>query len=209
MTTTTKPTHRSIASLKLATKVPALITQAENIVQKMTNNPSFPSPTPVLTTVTQAIQDLQAAETATLSRTKGAATTRNEKRLVLVKSLEQLKGHVQRTADANTENAASMIQSAGLAVKKTPVRAARTFAAKPGTVSGSVNIVTRAAARRAAYDWQYSTDAGKTWLAAPSTLQSKTTVSGLIPGATVMFRYRPLTKKGEGDWSQPASLIVK
>ena len=209
MTTTTTATHRSLASLKLPKKVPALITQAQNIVQAMTNNPSFPSPTPALATVTQATHDLTTAETATLSHTKGAATTRNEKRVVLVKMLEQLKAHVQSVADANVENAASMIQSAGMAVKKPAARAPRVFAAKAGTVSGSVTLVARAAARRASYEWQYSTDAGKTWLAAPNTLQAKTTVSGLTPGATVEFRYRPVTKKGEGDWSQPSSLIVK
>jgi hypothetical protein len=71
-----------------------------------------------------------------------------------------------------------------------------------------VNLVTHSAAHRASYEWQYSTDAGKTWLAAPSTLQSKTTIPGLTPGATAMFRYRPVTKKGEGDWSQPTSLLV-
>ena len=71
-----------------------------------------------------------------------------------------------------------------------------------------MNLVTHSAAHRASYEWQYSTDAGKTWLAAPSTLQSKTTIPGLTPGATAMFRYRPVTKKGEGDWSQPTSLLV-
>jgi hypothetical protein len=209
MTTTTNTAHRSIASLKLPKKVPALITQAEHIVQAMTNNPSFPLPSPALATVTQAAGDLQAAETATLSRAKGAAATRNDRRLVLVKMLQQLKAHVQSVADANVENAASMIQSAGMAVRKPAARTPRVFAAKAGTVSGSVTLVARAAARRSSYEWQYSTDAGKTWLAAPSTLQAKTTVSGLTPGATMEFRYRPVTKKGEGDWSQPNSLIVK
>jgi hypothetical protein len=28
-------------------------------------------------------------------------------------------------------------------------------------------------------------------------------------GATVHFKYRPLTKTGEGDWSQPVSLLVQ
>ncbi|HEX8792060.1 MAG TPA: hypothetical protein VF765_13990 [Polyangiaceae bacterium] len=32
-----------------------------------------------------------------------------------------------------------------------------------------------------AYEWQYSTDGGKTWVMAPSTLQAKTTVTGLPP----------------------------
>jgi hypothetical protein len=34
-------------------------------------------------------------------------------------------------------------------------------------------------------------------------------VMGLTPGATVVFRCRPVTKAGEGDWSQPSAIIVK
>jgi hypothetical protein len=163
----------------------------------------------LLATVTNAIHELQAAETAALSRTKGAATVRNEKRTALVKLLQQLKNYIQTTADGSVETAASMIQSAGLVVRKAAVHPPRVFAAKPGAVSGSATLIARSAARRASYEWQYSTDAGKTWAAVPSTLQSKTTIVGLAPGATALFRYRPVTKHGEGDWSQPASLIVK
>ena len=32
---------------------------------------------------------------------------------------------------------------------------------------------------------------------------------GLTPGSTVLFRYRVVTRAGETDWSEPASLIVK
>jgi hypothetical protein len=55
------------------------------------------------------------------------------------------------TADADPETAPSVIQSAGIVVKQTPVRAKRVFAAKFGPVSGSVHLVTEAAARRASY----------------------------------------------------------
>jgi hypothetical protein len=161
MSTTPKTIHRSLASLKLPTKVPALITYAQGIVKAMTGNVSFPSPTPALATVTEAINELQAAETATLARTKGAAATRNEKRAALVTLLQQLRGNIQAAADANVENGASIIQSAGIAVKKTPVRAKRVFAAKPGAVSGSVKLVTESAARRASYEWEYSVDGAR------------------------------------------------
>ncbi len=209
MTTPSKSPHRSIATLKLAKSVPALITQAQSIVQAMTNNPAFPAPTPPLATVTDAIHQLQTAETATLSRTKGAATSRNEKRNALTEQLAQLRNHVETVANANAETSASTIQSAGIGVKRTTVRAPRAFGAKPGAVSGSVTLLTQAAARRASYEWQYSNDAGKTWVTAPNTLQAKTTIAGLTPGANVAFRSRPVTKAGEGDWSQPSSLIVK
>jgi hypothetical protein len=209
MTTPAQSARRSIAALNLTQKVPPLITQAQSIVKAMTNNPTFPSPTPPLATVTDAINELQVAETATLSRTKGAATLRDETRNALVKQLQRLKNYVQSTADDRIETSASIIQGAGIAVKKIAVRPPRVFAAKPGAVSGSVALITQPAARRASYEWQYSTDAGKTWLAASSTLKTTTTISGLTPGATVFFRYRSVTKVGEGDWSQPSSLIVQ
>jgi hypothetical protein len=43
----------------------------------------------------------------------------------------------------------------------------------------------------------------------PFTTQASTTVSGLTPGSTVHFRYRPVTKDGAGDWSQPVSIMVQ
>jgi hypothetical protein len=69
--------------------------------------------------------------------------------------------------------------------------------------------VTAQAGHRASYEWDYSTDGGKTWVLAPSTLQAKTTIAGLTPGATVLFRYRAVTKAGEADWSQPVSLLIQ
>jgi hypothetical protein len=209
MSTTIKPTTRhSTAALKLPLSGPALVTYAKGIVKRMTANPSFPNPAPTLAAVTAAIDDLQAAETAALARTKGAVATRNDKRAALVLLLKQLRGYIQTTADASAENGAAVIESAGAAVRKTPTRRARAFAAKPGAVSGTANVLAATAGHRASYEWQYSTDGGKTWISAPVTLQAKTTIAGLVPGATVLFKYRPVTKAGQGDWSQTASLVI-
>jgi len=116
---------------------------------------------------------------------------------------------VQKTVNANPGNAAALIQSAGMNVKKAAPRPKRVFAATEGTVSGSVKLVTEAAARRASYEWQYSTDGAKTWTPAPPTLQAKTTITGLPPGTAVAFRYRSVVKAGPSDWSQPIQIIVK
>jgi hypothetical protein len=161
-----------------------------------------------LAAVSAAVGDLQTAETAALARTKGAVATRNDKRAALVVLLTQLRGYIQTTADSSAENGAAIIESAGVAVRKTPTRRARAFAAKPGAVSGTAKVVAKTAGRRASYEWQYSTDGGKTWIIAPVTLQAKTTIAGLAPGATVLFKCRPVTRAGEGDWSQPASLVI-
>jgi hypothetical protein len=208
MTTTTSSIHRATVTLMLPKTAPALIVYAQGIVKRMTGNAAFPSPTPPLAAVTTAIDDLQAAETVLLTRIKGAAVARNEKRIALVSQLQQLRAYIQATADADMTNGASIIQSAGVAVRKTATRHARVFTARPGPVSGVATVVAASAARRASYEWQYSTDGGKTWIAAPSTLQARTRIAGLAQGATVQFKYRAVTRTGEGDWSQPVSLMV-
>jgi hypothetical protein len=209
MTTSIKTSHRPLAVLNLPGKLGALSQYVAAIVKAMTGNQAFPAPSPTLAEITSAVSDLQAAETAAVARTKGAVITRNTKRAALVMLLQQLKAYVQKTADADPENGASIIGSAGMGVRKTPTRAARTFGASPGLVSGSAKLVTVTASRRASYEWQYSTDGGKTWVTAPVTLQSKTTILGLPAGTTVMFRSRAVTKVGEGEWTQVASLLVK
>jgi len=206
---TTKSVHRSLVSLDLPKKVPALISYATSLVTAMTGNTSFPTPAPALASITAAISALQVTQSAAIARTKGAVTARNDKQAVLVALLQELKAYIQKTADADTDNSSAIIQSAGVSVKKTPVRKPRLFTAVQGAVSGTAKLVPASAGHRASYEWQYSTDAGKTWVPAASTLQTKTTVLGLAAGTTVLFRYRPVTKTGEGDWSQPVALLVK
>ncbi|HEX8792341.1 MAG TPA: fibronectin type III domain-containing protein [Polyangiaceae bacterium] len=204
-----KTNHRSLVSLKLPTSVAALIAYAQAIVKAMTGNAALPTPVPPLATVTSAIADLQVAQAVALTRVRGGVITRNEKKTALVAWLEQLKGYVQAQADANIENGASIIASSGMGVKKPVQRGPRVFNARPGALSGTAKLLAAPAGHRASYEWQYSTDGGKTWVFASVTLQAKAIIVGLTPGATVQFRYRPVLKTGEGDWSQTVVLIVK
>ena len=71
----------------------------------------------------------------------------------------------------------------------------------------TAELVAKPAGHRASYEWQVSTDQ-KTWTLLPVTLQSKTLVSALTAGTLYYFRVRPVTKTGEGNWSQVVSLLV-
>jgi len=204
-----KSTHHSFVILNLPRRTSALITYTQTVVTAMTNNPYFATPSPALTEVSAAGTALQAAETTAATRVKGAAVVRNDKLEALVTLLRQLQGYVQKTADADPENGAAIIQSAGLRVRKTPVRKPRVFEAKPGAVSGSIEVIAATAARRASYEWQYSTDGGKTWIEAAPSLRAKTTITGLPVASSVQFRYRSVTKAGPSDWAQPIVALVK
>jgi len=209
MSPTSRIVHHAVVSLKLPTQVAALVPYTRGIVKAMTGNPAFPNPTPTLAAITTAVDGLQGAVTAALTRATGTVAIRNEKHTALVQLLVQLKAYIQAQADANPENGASIIQSAGVGVRKTVTRRARVFAAKPGAVSGTAKLVAATAAHRASYEWEYSSDGGKTWIAAQPTLQARTTVSGLPSASTVQFRYRAVTKTGATDWSAPVSLVMQ
>jgi hypothetical protein len=210
MGTTDKSLKRATVALNIPAKNADLILFGTSVAQKMTNNPAFPAPTPTVAAIVAATSDLQSAETASLTRAKGTATVRNGKRAVLVGLLQQLRGYVQGIADATPEQGAAIIESAGLAVRKVAIPGKRQFAAKQGALSGSAIVTAVTAGRGAAYAWEYSLDGGKTWVAAPITTQGKTTIAGLPAGTTVQFRYLAVTpKSGQGNWSQPLSLLVK
>lgn len=196
-----KGTHRSLATLNLPRSVPAIVAHAQAVVAAMTDNPHFPAPVPALWLLTKALVDLETAEAVALTRAKGAAAIRNEKRTMVGSLLQQLRGYVQVTADSDPENGAAIIASAGMTVKKLADRPPRVFSAKPTAVPGEVKIIAPKAGDRASYDWEYSADGGVNWLTMPSTVQSSTRLDGLTPGRSVMFKYRSVTKKGVGEWS--------
>jgi hypothetical protein len=205
----TPTTHRTVAVLKLPTRVTDFVKFAQAVLAAMTGNTHFPNPSPTLAAVTALITALANAETATQTRAKGTVPARNAARAALLTALHQLKAYVQQVADADPDNAAAIIVSSGLSVQKTTARDKQAFTAKPGTISGSVDVVAKAVAHRAAYEWEWSADGGKTWTTAPATLGARTTVTGLPVGTSCTFRFRPLTKTGEGDWSQVVTVLVK
>jgi hypothetical protein len=204
-------TNQNLVSvaLKLPLPVPQLIKVAQAIIAALTNNPHIPSPNPPLTTLTTALNALVTTEAATKTRAAGTVAARNVARTNLLSLLHAAKANVQQVADANPEQAAAIITSAGMAVRKTADRNKAPFEAKPGTVSGTVQLVAKAAAVRASYEWEWSGDGGKTWTPASPTLQAKTEIAGLPIGTVVQFRFRAITKTGAGDWSQPISVLVK
>jgi hypothetical protein len=200
--------HRAIAILKLPKKVPELINLGHVVIEGMTNNAFIPNPSPSVAVVQTGLDELVTSQAGASVRTSGAVALRNFKKQAFITLLEEVKTNAQSVADANPENGPAIIQSMGLGVRKAPARKQLGFHAKLGGVSGAVKVVAPAAARRASYEWQYSLDGGKTWLDLRSTLQSRTSLTGLTPQTTVMFRYRALVKTGEGDWSQPISILV-
>jgi hypothetical protein len=202
--------HRVLAVLNLPPHIPDQLKFGEAVQAALSNNPHFPLPDPIITSFTNALGNYSTTETASQTRAKGTIAARNAAKVVFTSAIHTLKARVQQVADATPEQAEAIITSTTLAVKKQTPRQKQSFAVRPGATSGAVEVVAKAAAPRASYEWQYSLDGGKTWLFAPATTQGKTTIIGLPAGTTVQFRYLAVTPKGgQGDWSPAVSLLVK
>lgn len=204
----TKSTHRVLVSLDLPEPVAARLTAVGAMLQAMTDNPWFPDPSPSLATVAAALAEVRQAEVAAQSKTVGTVAFRDEKLVALDSLLKRLKAYVQGVADDNPGNAGSIIETAGMSAWKAAAGPKPPITVKAGRKPGTVEIVVRAAAKEATYEWQWSADGGQTWVTAPTTLQAKTLLTGLPSGVVCLFRFRTVTRKVGTNWCAPQELRV-
>ena len=195
--------------LGLPRPVPALLSLAKAIEAAVASaSKTFPSPTPTIAQLTADIASLDTAEAATLAKTKGSVQDCDAKLVILRSDLALLRAYVQQVADADVPNAATIAKAAGMSVRKATSHAKAPLAAKPSTtVSGLISVSAKLTVARQANDWEYSTDGGKTWIEAPSTLQAKTT----IPGHDRGDRPSPPPAGDQGrdrDVERPISVLV-
>jgi hypothetical protein len=199
--------HYSI-SLKLPSIVALLLAYGRHVVQSMTNNTWVPSPPTPLATVTTDLDALETAESTAKSGAKGTAAARNAKKKTAIVDLKDLAGYTEKTANQNPDHAIEIIQSSGFTARQFTHPNKPPLQAKMGPTPGEVIVRAKAVAKRAAYEWQVSSDGGKTWTTFATTTVADSSILNLTPGTTYSFRFRTTVKKTTSDWGQPISFLV-
>jgi hypothetical protein len=199
---------RPYAVLKLDKRINNVIAFAGHVVQSMTDNSYFPTPTPPLASVQADIDALAHAQSTVLSRTHGAATTRDGILATVRLDLVSLGSYVQTLATgADAATAEHVIASSGFSIKRRGIHPKQRAEAVPGPVSGSVRLTAPFAGRRAAYAWQYAEASGP-WTPLADTMQASTPIDSLTPGRFYRFQVRVLRRTGSGDWSEPVVFLA-
>jgi hypothetical protein len=201
-------TYRYFAALYASRRVPVFVKECRTVVIKMTGNPYFPSPYLDLSLVTDHIDTLEEAEQAAHHGPKGSVANRDVARLVVRGDMRQLTSFVQLVADADITHARAIIESAGMYVAKSAIRAKPNLAARYGGAPGLVDLVAKAIKSQGSYQWQMSSG-GEDWTDLPPTVEASTSVAGLTPVTVCSFRFRTLTRAGFSDWSTAVSIIVR
>jgi hypothetical protein len=118
---------------------------------------------------------------------------------------------ILRALAANVEfvsnNDEAIALSSGYGLKKPGVRDAKTFNAKQGITTGTVDLEINSYGT-AAYMWEMSVDPIATWSQIEITVKSKTTVTGLVAGTKYWFRVAVITSKGKNDYTDPHMVHV-
>jgi hypothetical protein len=203
-----KPVKRNPVVLNTPPSVAALILFCRHVLLAMTNNAWFPNPDPPLATVSADVDALEVAETAARTRAIGTAKARDLKKQVVEDDLTALRLYVHLIALRHPEQAEAIIASSGMAPKQFTRPQKADLAASMGTAAGEVVLRAKAAKRRAAYEWEYSADGGKTYTDAGATTTADTSILGLTVGVTYLFRVRITLGRKTGDWCQPIAFTV-
>jgi len=204
--------HRIVVVAKLPSSVDQLLTRAYSIIEAMTDNVWFPTPSTTLLSVKAAADALKDAQVSVKNRVPGSVPFRNKKKNALKDLLYSTRDYIQSICILNPDSATGIAESALMYAKKVHIRQKQVFSVS-NYLSGSIKLLAANIGTNNTHDWQISRDisdpAGWTVVIIPSTKKSRTIVSGLKPGELVYFRHRVLNKDGYSDWDEFLSIIVK
>ncbi len=203
----TKSLQHQQVVLKLPDSTPALILRGRHIVMVMTQSSWFANLLSLLNAVSLDLDTLQTAQATSSTRARGAASARDDAKKKVIDDLTGLAGEVQRVVDQNVGEGPTITEAAGMYQKKKSARSKPDLAAVKGDAPGLVLVRARAV-KRAAYEWECSTDGGATWVSLGLTTVAHTSVAGVARGTTCLFRFRTTRGSATGAWSQTVGFYM-
>ena len=190
------------------------IAKGRQIVTAMTNNASFPTPTPPLSEVTTALDNLAEAFALVQSARSEVATrvvTQENAEVKLNQALTQIAAYVESVAGRND----TLITGAGMETKST--RSSPTVPSEPQAVSatagkhdGEILLSWRRVSNARSYTIEFSLDPATTtsWTHVGIATSASKVIGNLKSGTRYWFRVAAIGAIGQSGWSEHATKIV-
>ncbi len=184
-----------------------LLTFGRSVKAAMTGNANFPTPEPTLTVLNTAINNLSNEKTAPF--TPGKTARVRQYAIELRQVLTELGYYVESVANVTPSDAVSVIESAGMRVKRSRTTPDNGFRLKTTGSNGEIEARTKSA-NRATFEFQTTvTPADETtYVKVYSGTRASCIARSLDSGKRYYFRVRKTDKDGEGDWSNVLNIIV-
>jgi hypothetical protein len=204
------------AALGLEIKRPLFfLSQCNAIYTGLDENKSlFVAPNPALPVVLGQIQAATAAQQL-MGTAKAVGAARDASFSALRTSMESERAMVQGLCDASPEQAAALIAAASMKAVALGAHPKPLLALANGLPSGTVLLVANATlldgtTRRKMFNWESTSDGGRTFSPMPSTPIGKTSIANLVPLTMVGFRVSvTVANQPQGAWSQVVTILVR
>jgi hypothetical protein len=191
------------------------VARAQQIVEALTGNTNFPTPSPALATITTGINDLNTAfaEAQTARQAaKEKTSIQSDKEDQLDQLISKLAAYVESVAGSNE----ALILSAGMDMRAAPVASTappeqpQALTPTAGDRDGEVELSWDTVAGAKSYVIDKSADpvTATSWSHAAVSTKSNFTVTGLTNGTRYWFRVAAVNNNGQSGWSDPAMKIA-
>jgi hypothetical protein len=189
-----------------------LVDKARLVVERMTDNPRFTDPTPKLSDVTLAKEELEVAITDALDGGRKAVATRRIRQRALKLILEQLGGYVVATVGDDEE----AILSTGFTVRRQPspvgeVTTPIALQASMSPIQGRVDIRWKAVRYARLYTVFVNSAAPEQadgWRQLGNSSKASFKATGLASGKVHWFRVCAIGTAGTGPFSDVAESLA-
>lgn len=189
------------------------IAKGRQIVTAMTNNTTFPNPSPALPEVTAALDELSEAFALVQSAKSEVQTrvvTQDNAETKLDDALTKLANYVESVAGRDD----TLITSVGMETKATPSAPTlptvpQALSASAGKHEGEIHLSWRAVPKARSYTIEATQDpAAATWTHAGIATSASRVISNLTSGKRYWFRVAAVGSVGQSGWSEHATKVV-
>jgi len=190
------------------------IAKGRRIVEAMTNNESFPNPSPPMTEVSAAVDDLEKAFAAVQAAKSEVATrvgVQDNAHTKLDQILTQLAGYVESVAGKDE----TLIISAGMETRSSPSSPSvpsppQGLSASAGDHEGQIELWWKAVPNARSYKIEASNDPATptSWTHTAIVASASKTISDLTSGKRYWFRVAAVGAGGQSGWSEHATKVV-
>ena len=193
--------------------VPDKIQFGRQVVQAMTGNPSFPTPTPALPVVTGGSDSLETAfNDAQLARqiAKSKTSIQDDQASSLDWILTQLASYVESASDGDK----AKIESAGFSVRNPPtpigeLPAPSDLSVLPSEHSGSADVSWKGVYGARSYTVERAEDATNLdYQVIGNSTKKATSLNSMVSGKKYWFRVAAIGAAGQSAWSDPVPLFA-
>ncbi len=190
------------------------IAKGRQIVTAMTNNASFPNPSPPLTEVTTALDELTQASAlvqSARSEVTTRAVTQDNAEAKVDQALTKLAAYVESVAGKDDTLITSVgMETKALASTPTLPSVPQALSANAGQHEGEINLSWKGVPNARSYTIESSLDpaTAASWTHTGIATSASKVIANLTSGKRYWFRVAAVSAGGQSGWSEHATKVV-